>query len=262
MKKQARPPYSTAIMSDALDSRPETPPASPSLPAEASPKRRAILHGAAALFLEEGFAAVSMDAVARAAGVSKATLYAHFPGKDALFTEIVAQKCLAMQTVMDGAVADHSYPLEQSLALLGRHWLSYLLQPKVRALHRMVVAESGRSPDLAWAFYRAGPQRLQAWLQEWLEGERARGRLRAEAPVPLVADQFFALLRGHLFTRATLGLPPEATPAEIEAQAREAARAIQRLYGVAPEAPDDVAPEVPDDLAPRAPGARARPGES
>ncbi|EFH11755.1 TetR/AcrR family transcriptional regulator [Pseudoroseomonas cervicalis] len=198
---------------------------------DASPKRRAILEAAAALFMAEGLAAVSMDAVARAAGVSKATLYAHFSGKDALFTEIVQGNCRRLQGSVDAALVDHALPLEQALAQLGTGWLGFLLQPKVRALHRVVLAESGRSPELAAAFYQAGPVTLRRWLEQWLEGEKARGRLAPGASETLVAEQFFALLRGDLFMRATLNLAPDISPEAVAAQAAAAARAIVRLYG-------------------------------
>ncbi len=49
------------------------------------------------LFLEHGFAATSMDAVAREAGVSKATLYSYFPSKEALFAHLIADECAAIQ---------------------------------------------------------------------------------------------------------------------------------------------------------------------
>ena len=57
--------------------------------ADGSPKRRQIVDAAQALFLAHGYGAVSMDAVARTAGVSKATLYAYFDSKDQLFATIV-----------------------------------------------------------------------------------------------------------------------------------------------------------------------------
>lgn len=59
-----------------------------------SPKRRAILNAATELFAARGYGAVSMDAIARSADVSKATLYAHFESKDQLFATIVQVACL------------------------------------------------------------------------------------------------------------------------------------------------------------------------
>ena len=57
------------------------------------PKRQAILNAATELFVARGYGAVSMDAIARAADVSKATLYAHFESKDRLFARIVSDAC-------------------------------------------------------------------------------------------------------------------------------------------------------------------------
>lgn len=199
---------------------------------DASPKRRAVLDSAARLFMAEGYAAVSMDAVARAAQVSKATLYAHFPGKDALFAEIVGNNCRRMQDEMASAAqAGTGHALAPALAALGARWLRFLLEPRVRALHRVVVAECIRAPELARAFYTAGPQALRHWLAGWLEEQAARGQLRPGTDTAQAADQFLALLRGDLFLRATLGLADSPSEAEILALAREAARAVVRLHG-------------------------------
>ncbi|HWX50862.1 MAG TPA: TetR/AcrR family transcriptional regulator [Roseomonas sp.] len=202
---------------------------------EASPKRRAILDAAAALFMAEGFGAVSMDAVARAAQVSKATLYAHFPGKEALFLEIISANCLKMRMMMDVALSGSRLPLEGALTELGQQWLRFLLRPQVRALHRVVVAEGMRFPHLARDFYLGGPQAVRGWLAGWLAGEQRAGRLRPDADLPQVAEQFLALLRGDLFLRATLGLVTEVEEGEVAALAARAARAIARLYGTAPD---------------------------
>ncbi len=58
-----------------------------------SPKRHAVLDAAATLFMAQGYGAVSMDSIAREAGVSKATLYAHFTSKDRLFATIITEAC-------------------------------------------------------------------------------------------------------------------------------------------------------------------------
>lgn len=199
---------------------------------DSSPKRRAILDHAARLFMAEGFSAVSMDAVARAAQVSKATLYAHFPGKDALFAEIIGNNCQRMKTEMAAAAqAETGHALGPALAALGVRWLRFLLEPRVRALHRVVVAECIRAPELARAFYTAGPQALRRWLAGWLEEQAALGQLSPGTDTLLMADQFLALLRGDLFLRATLGLAESPSEPEILALSREAARAVLRLHG-------------------------------
>src|ERR1700760_4464083 len=53
-------------------------------------KAESILAAAKRMFLEGGFGAVSMDQIAREAGVSKATVYAHFAGKEELFGAVIA----------------------------------------------------------------------------------------------------------------------------------------------------------------------------
>src|SRR3954451_20542977 len=61
---------------------------------EDSSKRRQILDGARKLFLDLGFDAASMGEIARAAGVSKGTLYVYFADKNSLFEAIVEQESL------------------------------------------------------------------------------------------------------------------------------------------------------------------------
>src|SRR6185312_14690775 len=68
-----------------------------------SPRRKVvlILEAARALFLEVGYGATSVDAIARAAGVSKATLYGHFPSKEALFEAVVVAQCRRHATAVE-----------------------------------------------------------------------------------------------------------------------------------------------------------------
>ncbi|MBO1079940.1 TetR/AcrR family transcriptional regulator [Roseomonas haemaphysalidis] len=204
-----------------------------------SPKRRAILLAAAELFMADGYATVAMDAVARAAGVSKATLYAHFTGKEALFEAIVVDGCATMRLRAEALLAGAPRPLRQALEELGLHWLRFMLRPEVRALHRVMIAESGRFPALAHSFYAAGPLAMQQWLAAWLAAAQARGALPPTADPELAAEQFLSLLRGDLFVRAKLGLVRPDEEASLPALAARAAEAVLRLHAAPQQARAD-----------------------
>jgi TetR/AcrR family transcriptional repressor of mexJK operon len=185
-----------------------------------SPKRRQVLDAAGQLFLAEGYAAVSMEAIARVAGVSKATLYAYFPGKDALFGAMVAERCAGM-LAQDRFVSDHDAPLAEALRRLVDFWLRFLINRDVVRTYRTVLAEGARFPDLARAFFEAGPVIGLAWVGEWMAEEQRRGRLRPDFAPRVAAAQFIALLRGELYIKIALGLltdpPEEAIAAEVDA---------------------------------------------
>lgn len=203
-----------------------------SVPA-ASPKRRAILDAAATLFCGQGYGAVSMDAVAKASGVSKATLYAHFTGKDALFAEIVANR-LAQVKAETEMGAPHDVPPPEALRKMARHWLRFMLAPRTLAIYRIVIGEGARFPNLARAFHAAGPDQGRAWLSGWIAGEVARGRLRPDTDPRRAAEQMIGLLRGDLYLRNVLGLASEPTDAEIEDVVNAAADTFLRAYAAEP----------------------------
>ena len=196
------------------------------------PKPRAILDAAAELFLAHGFAAVSMDAVARQASVSKATLYAHFPGKDALFAAMVAERCDRMSAEAS-ALAGHGDGTEAALRRLCRTVLGFLVAPSTMAIYRTVQAEAVRAPGLAEAFYAAGPGAGLARLARWIAEEQRLGRLRADADPAEAAGHLGALLRGDLWLRAGLGVGLAPDAGAVARAADEAADVFLRAYGTA-----------------------------
>ena len=198
-------------------------------PETESPKRQAILCAAGELFMAQGYGAVSMDAIARAGGVSKATLYAHFDSKDVLFATIISQGCRqSIQTsdFLPESVTD----VVAALTGLGQRMLRFLLEDRTLAIHRIVIAESVRFPELGRAFYDNGPGFFRRVFAEWLVRQQQAGRLSVPDP-NLAADQFVGMLRGAgVFTRATLGLLPAATHAEINATVAGAVSTFMRAY--------------------------------
>jgi TetR/AcrR family transcriptional repressor of mexJK operon len=182
-------------------------------PHEASAKRQAIVAAAARLFMADGYGKTSMDAIAREAAVSKATLYAHFASKDQLFATIVGDACgrIALQ---DGTFDTGVTDMRAALASIGERLLRFLLAAETQAIQRMVIAESQRFPELGAAFLAVGPQTFLSHLAEWLAAQSAAGRIRIADPA-VAADQFGALLRPLLFLRALLSVPPAPSEAEI-----------------------------------------------
>jgi TetR/AcrR family transcriptional regulator, regulator of autoinduction and epiphytic fitness len=117
-----------------------------------SMKTGQILQGAMQEFLARGYAAASMDRVAAAAGVSKATIYSHFGDKETLFKTLVEQMAKERMRAILGGM---NYDLEPRLALrqLFREAMdSCCNNPEFHDFKRVLVGESGRFPELAKTF--------------------------------------------------------------------------------------------------------------
>src|ERR1700682_6205550 len=102
-----------------------------------SPKRRAILNAATEMFAARGYGAISMEAIARSADVSKATLYAHFQSKDQLFATIVEVACLK-NIMPEDDLPDGALPDEEALRAIGARILRFFLRDRSLAIHRLV----------------------------------------------------------------------------------------------------------------------------
>lgn len=194
----------------------------------AGSKPAQILEAASDLFLRDGFGAVSMDAVAREAGVSKATLYAHFESKDRLFSALVKLECARLF----GQGVDHGLdglaPAE-GLTLIGRRFVSLLMSPKAVAGHRIVVAEAARFPELARTFYEAGPGPTIAKVAGYLDKLNAAGLLKVPDPA-LAAEQFLGMLKSHLHLRLLLGMQTAPSPEDLERLITAAVHLFVRGY--------------------------------
>lgn len=194
-------------------------------------KRHAIVEAAARVFLTAGYGPASMDAIAAEAGVSKQTVYSHFGAKDALFEAIVEDKCQGlMGPVRLPAVTDGNPA--KTLGDLARRFVAAVLTSPNMALFRVVVAESARFPELAEAFYRAGPAAAVDNLAGYLIELDRKGNLVIR-DAKASARLFFAMLRGDIYIRRLLDLKPEPSAAEKEALVGQAVAAF-----LAAHAPD------------------------
>lgn len=196
-----------------------------------------MIEAAAELFMAHGYEKVSMDAVARAANVSKATLYAHFTSKDMLFASIVGEACQRNPALESGFPAEVS-DIRAALTAIGTRVFTFLLQPQTLAIYRVAVAESGRFPELGRAFMENGPQRFLDRFSVWLAEQTAAGHLAVTDPL-LAAEQFGALLRLTRFMRVTLGLDAAYTETDIHATVNAAVNTFMKAFG--PPAPSQPA---------------------
>ncbi len=195
---------------------------------ESPKKRQLVLDAATELFMAHGYGAVSMDAIARAAGVSKATLYAYFNSKDKLFATIIGEACLQNLTVAN-FLPEGQPDVRAALTALAGKMLRFLLEERPLAIHRVVISESVRFPELGRAFYDNGPGVFRQLFGEWLAAQTAAGRMAVPDPA-IAADQFVGLMRGGMYLRATLGLTPPPTEAEIDATVAAAADIFVKAY--------------------------------
>lgn len=192
-------------------------------------KRAAILDAAQVCFLEHGYASTSMDMVATRAGVSKATIYAHFDSKDLLFGAIICRRCEDQAIGLGGVTLPDGVDARTALTAIARHLMSMLMAPEVVEIYRLVVAESPRHPDLAQVYYEQGPARGKQRIAEALAGLSARGLLRVPDPWK-ATDLFVNMLRGEVFHRALLGLPPS-DRMTLDDTIAEAVEVMVRGYG-------------------------------
>lgn len=194
----------------------------------ASPKRTAIIAAATELFTHSGYGAVSMDAIAAKAGVSKRTVYSHFPGKDVLFAAVMMRHC---GRVSGGDVWELDPQVEprEMLTDRGRRFLRLITSPESVALFRTVTAEAERFPELGRAFFENGPKCWVGSFEAYLRAQDERGSLRV--PNPEIAAKFlFSLLKDPLHMRVMLGVQAKVTEAEIDAHVNNVVDAFLEHY--------------------------------
>jgi AcrR family transcriptional regulator len=193
-------------------------------------KRRSIIETARPLFLEGGYAGVTMAAVASALGGSKGTLYGYFPSKEELFGAVVAEASPGLFALLE-TVETEADDLVSGLEALGCAYLRLVLSQPVIETSRMVVAEVGRQPEIGEIFFSNGPARTLRRVQEILSDLGKRHDL-ATLSDPEAGAHFTGICDGGLYSRVIWGAEPVPTDQEITQRVRCAVRRF--LAGYAP----------------------------
>lgn len=163
-----------------------------------------VVDGARAVFMQDGFEGASVDDIARAAGVSKATLYSYFPDKRLLFIEVAKAECRA---IADTALAeiDMSCKPAQVLRDAAQRMMGFFLSDFGYAVFRTVVAEAERFPEVGREFWDNGPSYARQVLIDYFAHAIERGELIID-DLDLAADQFAELCKADLHQRLLMGL--------------------------------------------------------
>src|ERR1700704_3322460 len=173
--------------------------------------RQLIYEGARHEFAGSGYAATSIESVARRAGVSTKTLYRLIPNKAALFEGMVSDRIDRFLSGIDLEAIDHG-EIDEALYAALMACADLALDKDVVALQSMVLQEAGKFSDLAGAFYRNGIQRTVKALADWLTMQQNRGLIELDD-----AQEVAGMLLGMVADaprRATMfgGLPLPSRP--------------------------------------------------
>lgn len=190
-------------------------------------KRHTIVQAATQLFLTHSYRSVSMEKIAAAAPVSKATLYNHFDSKNQLFAAVVKALCTSLLQTITLSEDDDA---EQTLQKIAASCVELLYSPEGLAMYRLVIAESRDFPELGQLIYENGASIALTQLERYLEQLQASGCFH----IPdsrFAADAFFSLLKGDLHFRCLSGL--QAAPTEQEKNALCESATAFYLRGIA-----------------------------
>jgi AcrR family transcriptional regulator len=195
---------------------------------EETSKHRQIIDGARKVFMDLGFDGASMGEIARAAGVSKGTLYVYFADKSRLFEAIVED-----ETLMQGKISfnfDPGRDVITTLTEFGQAYIAMICRPGGGSAIRTVMAIAERMPDVGRRYYENVLEQTISRLAAYLD---ARVKLKELAidDCQLAASQFMLMCQASLFLPFIFQAAPAPTPERIAQVIGSATRMFLAGYG-------------------------------
>jgi AcrR family transcriptional regulator len=192
-----------------------------------SSKRRQILDGARKIFMDLGFDGASMGEIARAAGVSKGTLYVYFADKNRLFEAIVEEESLEQ-----GKFAfnfDPERDVHTTLMEFGQAYIQVLCRPGGGSAIRTVMAIAERMPDVGRNFYTNVVSVTTARLSAYLKARAKLDNLAID-DFELASTQFTQMCQASLFLPFVFQVMPAPSHERIEQVIASATRMFLAAY--------------------------------
>ena len=194
---------------------------------EDSSKRRQILDGARKVFMDLGFDGASMNEIARAAGVSKGTLYVYFTDKSRLFEAIVEDEALEKAKIAYNL--DPRRDVETTLREFGRTYIGSICRPGGGSSIRTVMAIAERMPDVGRQFYENVLANTINRLADYLRAHVRPGDLVID-DCGLAAAQFLQMCQATLFLPFVFQAEPAPSAERIAQVVDSATRVFLTAY--------------------------------
>jgi AcrR family transcriptional regulator len=191
-------------------------------------RREAILDVARDCFLADGYGATSMSTIAARLGGSKGTLYNYFKSKEELFEAMMQRQCGELQDALFDVGQSGGDPRAR-LSHFSRSFLRALMDPRSVRIHRLILGEGERFPELGRVFYESGPKLVMSRIAGFLGELMDAGLLRRADPM-MAAQQFKDLTISGVYWPRMWGVIEAPGDAEVEDQVRRAVDTFLRAY--------------------------------
>lgn len=185
-----------------------------------------ILDAAGSLFASQGYAATSMDTIARDAGVSKQTVYSHYGNKEALFMAVVKNECESHQLTATPPAED---PHCEWLYHFAESFAELITSTEVLSVYQMCIAGAQADPHCSELLWQAGPEPTLRGLSEYLQQQQQASVLHIE-DIELATSQLVNMLTPRQFIRSLLGLISEQDLADQADNVRRYAKETVALF--------------------------------
>jgi AcrR family transcriptional regulator len=147
---------------------------------------------AVATFVKHGYDATTMDAIARAAGITRRTLYARYPDKRAVFLDVIPW-ALSLRTAHDSDRGRDDDDLPSALMSIARGAIARALDPATLGLTRIAMNESVRFPEFAVSAQTMTWSARQQEVIELLQRHHEAGTVQVD-DFEVSAGQFLAMI--------------------------------------------------------------------
>lgn len=193
-----------------------------------SQRREAILEAARQSFLLRGYDGTTMSAIAEEAGGSRATLWGHFPSKDALFDAVMDRLTEQFHQELT-LILNPTDSVETVLQRFCSQYVAKITSPDSIAIHRLVIGEVNRSPEIGRIFHSRAPGLTRKQLADYFAGAVARGAM-PPCDTRAAAHQLAGLCLSGSHQRLILGVQDSVTDAELAGEVAGIMKTFRKAY--------------------------------